>query len=128
MILDSSVLAAIVFREPGSAGLIDKLAAADAAGIGTPTLAEAGLVLTARLRRDARPLLERFLQEFGIVQVPFGEAHWREALRAYRRFGKGRHRAALNFGDCLAYATAQLAGQPLLCVGGDFAKTDLPLA
>lgn len=128
MIVDSSALAAIVFREPGYPELFEKLAGARNAGVGTPTLAEAGIVITARLRRDARPLLERILQEFEIVQVPFGEAHWREAVRAYRRFGKGRHRAALNFGDCLAYATARLAGQPLLCVGLDFRKTDLPLA
>jgi ribonuclease VapC len=60
--------------------------------------------------------------------IPFGEAHWRSAVDAYLRYGKGRHRAALNFGDCMAYAVAKLAQQPLLCAGADFAKTDLPLA
>ena len=60
--------------------------------------------------------------------MPFGEAHWREALAAYRRFGRGRHRANLNFGDCLSYAVARLAGEPLLFVGDDFAATDLPRA
>ncbi|HEX2164869.1 MAG TPA: type II toxin-antitoxin system VapC family toxin [Thermoanaerobaculia bacterium] len=53
---------------------------------------------------------------------------WREAARAVRRFGKARHPAAPDFGDCLAYAVARLADRPLLCVGDDFAKTDLDLA
>lgn len=57
--------------------------------------------------------------------VPFGEDHWRQAAEAYARFGRGRHKAALNFGDCLSYAVARLADQPLLCVGDDFARTDL---
>jgi ribonuclease VapC len=57
--------------------------------------------------------------------IPFTEDHWRLAVEAYVRFGKGRHAAALNFGDCLTYAIARLAEQPLLFVGGDFAKTDL---
>lgn len=59
--------------------------------------------------------------------VAFGEEHAAEALDAYSRFGKGRHPAALNFGDCCAYAVASLADEPLLCVGDDFSKTDLPL-
>jgi ribonuclease VapC len=60
--------------------------------------------------------------------VPFDEGHWREALAAFIRFGKGRHPAGLNFGDCLSYATATIAAQPLLAVGEDFAKTDLVVA
>lgn len=128
MIVDTSAVVAIFFREPAFEVLIDKLSASDATGIGTPTLAEAGIVLHARLKRDPLGLLARFLHEFGIVLVPFAEPHWLEAVDAYRRFGRGRHRAALNFGDCLSYATAKLAGRPLLCVGNDFRQTDLPLA
>src|SRR2546422_564477 len=79
-------------------------------------------------RREKDAELRRFLQESGLVPIPFGEAHWREAVEAYARFGRGRHRAGLNFGDCLSYATARLAGRPLLCVGDDFKKTDLALA
>lgn len=60
--------------------------------------------------------------------VAFTEHHSRAAVDAYERFGKGRHAAALNFGDCLTYAVARLAERPLLFVGGDFAKTDLPAA
>ena len=60
--------------------------------------------------------------------MAFGEEHWREAVTAYNRFGRGRHEAQRNFGDCMAYAIAKLAGEPLLCTGADFAKTDLHLA
>jgi len=68
------------------------------------------------------------LQEAQVAVVPFGEDHWRAAVDAYIRFGKGRHAAALNFGDCLTYATARLSGLPLLAAGRDFSKTDLELA
>ncbi|MCJ7627420.1 MAG: type II toxin-antitoxin system VapC family toxin, partial [Longimicrobiales bacterium] len=68
------------------------------------------------------------LDELDVQELPFGELHWREAADAYRRFGKGRHSAALNFGDCMTYAVAQLAGERLLFVGGDFAQTDVEVA
>lgn len=68
------------------------------------------------------------LAEFDIVEVPFGGQHWKEAVDAYLRFGRGRHRAQLNIGDCLTYAVARLAGEPLLFVGDDFAATDLGAA
>lgn len=128
MILDTSAIVGIVFQEPGWEGLLEALVAAGVRGIGTPTLTETGIVLGARLGRDSRPLLARFLQELDVTVVPFGEPHWREAVRAWNEFGKGRDAARLNFGDCLAYATARLASQPLLCKGGDFRQTDLELA
>jgi ribonuclease VapC len=105
--------------------LIDAVAEAPAAGVGAPTLVEAGIVLSVRMRLDARPLLTRFLHDFGIIVIPFGEDHWREALDAFNRFGKGKHPAGLNLGDCFSYAVASLAEQPLLCIGDDFRKTDL---
>ncbi len=74
------------------------------------------------------PFLEGFLLRGEAVVVAFSEEHAREAAEAFARFGKGRHRAALNFGDCMSYAVAKLAGQPLLCTGTGFAKTDLKLA
>lgn len=128
MIVDTSALIAIVFREPGHEALVQKMADAEYLGIGTPTLAETGIVLSARLGRGGTTILARLCQELGWVQVPFGEGHWREAIAAYERFGRGRHPARLNFGDCLSYATAKLAGQPLLYVGEDFAKTDVEAA
>ena len=127
MIIDSSTVVAIMLKEPGWEMLVAKLGAGPPAGVGAPTLAEAGLVLTAKLRKDARPLVARFIQEAALTVIPFGEEHWRTAVEAYGRFGRGRHPAGLNFGDCLAYATAKLARQPLLCVGSDFPKTDLAL-
>jgi ribonuclease VapC len=69
--------------------------------------------------------LHRFVQEFGVQTVPFGGEHWAQAVRAYRRYGKGRHKASLDFGDCLAYSVAKLSRLPLLFVGNDFAETDL---
>jgi ribonuclease VapC len=72
-------------------------------------------------------LLSDFLQHRPFEVISFGDAHWRSAQVAFTRFGKGRHAAALNFGDCLTYATAFVAGEPLLCIGDDFAQTDLPL-
>lgn len=128
MIVDSSAVIALVLREPGWEELAGKLAAAATAAIGAPTLAETGLVLTAKLGRKAPALLSRFLQEAGLTVIPFAEDHWRTAVEAYARFGKRRHAAGLNFGDCLAYAVARLSGQPLLFVGDDFSKTDLPRA
>jgi len=128
MIIDSSAIAAIFFQEPGYETLIQKLAQAAEAGIGAPTLVECGIVLSARLGRDARGLLSRFLEETGIVVVPFTNAHFGAAVGAWVKYGKGQHPAKLNFGDCLSYATAQLAAMPLLCVGEDFSQTDLPIA
>jgi ribonuclease VapC len=128
MILDTSVIVAILFQEPGFGILLDKLCAAPGAAVGVPTLTEATIVISARLRRDARAILTRFLMEGSIASVPFGEDHYGTAVDAWLRYGKGRHRAALNFGDCIAYATAKVAGQPLLCTGQDFGLTDLELA
>jgi len=127
VIVDSSAVVAILLRQPGYEPLLDRLSQAQAAGIGAPTLAEAGIVLAARLGVVGKTLLARFLQESALVVIPFGEEHWRVAVDAFLRYGRGRHPAGLNFGDCLTYATARLAGEPLLCLGDDFAKTDLAL-
>jgi ribonuclease VapC len=128
MIVDTSAIVAIVMREHGFEAVQARLAEGGPAGIGAPTLVETGIVLSARMQGDARGLLARLLAEASIAVVPFGEDHYLVALDAWQRFGRGRHRARLNFGDCLSYATASLAGRPLLCVGEDFAETDLELA
>ena len=128
MIVDSSALVAILLKEPGWQELLRRLAAEENLGVGAPTLAETGIVLTARLGKDGRRLLAAFVREADLLVIPFVEEHWKAAAEAYSRYGKGRHPAALNFGDCLTYAVARLSGQPLLCVGDDFPKTDLELA
>ncbi|MBV8331585.1 MAG: type II toxin-antitoxin system VapC family toxin [Candidatus Eremiobacteraeota bacterium] len=127
MIVDSSAIVAVVFQEPDYAKVAHALDRSEVAAIGAPTVTETGIVLGHRLGFRRLGLLHRFLQEFDISIVPFEEAHWTEAVAAYEAFGRGRHPAALNFGDCLSYALAKVAGRPLLCVGNDFAKTDLEL-
>jgi ribonuclease VapC len=128
MILDTSAIVAILFKEPGFEVLLEKLAGADSPAIGAPTLVEAAIVVSARIKQDARALISRLLAEGSITRVPFGEEHYGAAVEAWLRYGKGRHRAALNFGDCMSYATAALSQQPLLCTGADFSHTDLRLA
>jgi ribonuclease VapC len=128
MILDTSALLAIVFQESGFEAILECIEAAPGVAVGSPTLAETGIVLQARLGGNADGLLERMLDELDVQELPFGELHWREAVDAFRRFGKGRHPAALNFGDCMTYAVAQLAGEALLFVGDDFVRTDVEVA
>jgi ribonuclease VapC len=127
LIVDSSAVLAILLHENDGESLLAAIAGAGVVGIGAPTAVETGLVLTARLQRDATGVLLRFFEETGIQIIPFTTIHWQRAVEAYARFGKGRHPAALNFGDCMTYATASLARQPLLCRGDDFRKTDLEL-
>ncbi|MBI3072222.1 MAG: type II toxin-antitoxin system VapC family toxin [Deltaproteobacteria bacterium] len=128
MIVDTSAVVAVLFREPGFDAVLDKLVSAPRLAIGSPTLAETALVVSARLKRDGRGMIARFTQEASVAVVPFSEAHVATAVGAWLRFGKGRHRAALNFGDCLTYSVARIAEEPLLCVGNDFAMTDLEIA
>lgn len=127
MIVDSSAVIAVLLRQPGHEALLDRLEIAQSAGIGTPTLVETGIVLVARLGIAGKSLLARFLNEAGVTVVPFTGDHWPIAVDAYIRYGKGRHPAALNFGDCLTYAVCRQADEPLLCVGDDFPRTDLDL-
>jgi ribonuclease VapC len=127
MIIDSSAILAVIGKEPGYERIVHELAASPDTRVGAPTRVESGIVLTARFGPRGKTVLARFLQENSIQTVAFDDAHASAALDAYSRFGKGRHPAALNFGDCCAYAVASVTGEPLLCLGDDFAKTDLPL-
>ena len=125
MTLDSSALVAVLFTEPGYLDLVDQILEADQVRIGAPTLVEASLVYMHRLRAQTPAAVEAVIKELGVTIVPFGEAEWRVATDAFLKYGRGRHKAALNFGDCLAYASAASAGDTLLFVGGDFRKTDI---
>jgi ribonuclease VapC len=127
VIVDSSAILAVIGKEPGYRRIVHELAASPAIRIGAPTRLEAGIVLTARLGPRGKTVLARFLQENSIETVAFTDGHASAALDAYSRFGKGRHSAALNFGDCCTYAVAAVCGEPLLCTGDVFAKTDLVL-
>jgi ribonuclease VapC len=128
MILDSSALVAIALDEPERKTFVDKINVAEPVAVAAPTLVEAGIVLSARIGQDATELLTELIVVSDAVVIEFGPGHWREAVLAWRRFGKSRHPASLNFGDCLAYATARVAGEPLLAKGNDFPKTDVKLA
>jgi ribonuclease VapC len=128
VIIDASAVLSILFRAPGYEALLAKVAAASRVGLGAPTLAELGIVLCAQTKRDARALLTRFVQQSEAQTVAFGESHGRVALDAYLRYGKGRHAADLSYAECLSYAVARLANEPLLTASPGFAHTDLELA
>ena len=127
MILGTSAVVSVLREEQGSDRLEGTIERALSLAIGAPTLLETAIVLMARMT-TGREIVDRFVRERDVEVSPFDDLHRREAATAFERFGKGRHRAALNLGDCMTYATARLAGEPLLCVGDDFALTDLDLA
>lgn len=128
MTLDSSALIAVLFSEPGYLEIVDAILQAEVVRVGAPTLVETGMVLTGRRGTPGVGELDELVRELGVTVVPFAEAERRAALEAFTAFGRGRHKAGLNFGDCLAYATAAVAGDSLLYVGNDFAYTDIPAA
>ena len=126
VIVDASALIALIEdEEPYSAAVIEAIAAHKAVRMGAPSMAECLMVLTARHGPVGRTVFERLRSEIGLGTVDFTAEHAIAAQRAFARYGKGRHRAALNFGDCMAYAVAAVAGEPLLAIGNDFAHTDL---
>ncbi|MGE5836580.1 MAG: type II toxin-antitoxin system VapC family toxin [Acidobacteriota bacterium] len=125
MTLDSSALIAILFGESGCLDLVDRVLEADVVRVGAPTLTETAIVTIARRRAPLRQELSMLLRELDVTVVPFTIAHYEAAARAYERFGRGRHEANLNFGDCLSYAVAAVAGDTLLFVGDDFRHTDI---
>jgi len=124
---DTSALIAVVLGESDAERFLATLRS-DAVAISAVSLTEALIVVEARQGPDASRDLELLVA--GVVDriVAVDEAHCRVATGAWRRFGKGRHPAGLNFGDCFAYATASLANLPLLFKGHDFAQTDLRAA
>ena len=127
MILDTSAIVAVLLREQGYEALANAVTSSLSVSVGTPTLVESELVLVGRLGYDGRSIVGDLVNDYDIRIAPFSLEHWRAAGSAFVRFGKGRHPAGLNYGDCMAYATARLAEEPLLCLGNDFAKTDLQL-
>jgi ribonuclease VapC len=128
VILDSSAIIAILLREPGYERIRERLAASERIAVGAPTVVESSMVLCSRLGRAGKTLLARFLQEADVEVMEFTAEHWTVAADAFVAYGKGRHRAGLNFGDCMTYATAKVADEPLLRVGDDLPGTDLELA
>jgi len=128
MTLDTSALVAILFAEPGYLTLVDRMLEADVLRVGAPTLVETSLVFAGRRGVPTGREIDDLVKELAVTVVPFGQAEWHLAADAFDRYGRGRHKAALNFGDCLAYATAAATGDSLLFVGADFTHTDVPAA
>jgi ribonuclease VapC len=128
MVLDTSAILAILLQEPDEPRLKRRILASSRLKIGAPTLLEASMVIGSRQGPSGPQKVERFLRDLQVEVVPFTAEHAAAAHDAFLRYGKGRHPAALNFGDCMAYAVAKVGGMPLLFVGNDFAQTDLPAA
>jgi len=128
MVMDSSALISILLAERGHASLLEKVGRAEAIFLGAPTALETAMVLSTRFRQDSRPLLAGFLRRINAEIIEFNEDHYEAALSAFLRFGKGRHPAALNFGDCMSYALASVSGLPLLYAGIEFSRTDIQSA
>ncbi len=128
MVLDTSAVVALYLKEPGCDRIAERIEGATAVLIGAPTLTETVMVLSSRLGADVRPLLMAYLRLKNAEIVDFTEEHFYAAADAFLRFGKGRHPAGLNFGDCMSYAVAAISGMPLLYIGDDFARTDITAA
>lgn len=125
MILDSSAIVSVLTEEIGYEDVVRRASAALMLAVGASTLLETAMVLSSRLGKDPRLALNGFLRKMDVEVIPFTTEHYEVAMDAFERYGKGRHPAALNFGDCLTYAVARLSGLPLLYTGSDFARTDL---
>ena len=128
MIVDSSAILALIQGEAPSTEQIAAVLAGDRSPvISAANVVECLIVLTNRHGLIARTVFDRLRAEINLGLQPFTAEHVAVAHRAYVQYGKGRHPAALNYGDTMAYATAKLAHEPLTAVGNDFPQTDLEL-
>jgi ribonuclease VapC len=125
MVLDTSALLAILEDEPERRAFNEAIEAADSRALSAANYVETSIVLEARYGADGVRDMDLFVERAGIELVPVDAAQARIACRAFSRFGKGRHRAGLNFGDCFAYALATARSEALLFKGDDFVHTDL---
>lgn len=126
-VLDSSAVVASLLGESTAEQIDRALDGSDALVMGAPTLVELSMVMEGRIGEIGRRAVERFLDRARVEVIQFDDAHAWVAVEAWRAYGKGNHPARLNFGDCCSYAVAKLRGEPLLCVGDDFTRTDLEL-
>ena len=128
MIIDTSALLAVSLGEPDAGRFEKSIARAWPRRMSTVALFEAAMAVESRGGPRAGQALDELLEKAEIQLVPVTSEHASAARRAWRRFGKGKHPAALNFGDCFAYALAEATGEPLLSKGKDFARTDVEAA
>jgi len=124
VVVDTSAVMAIVRAEPGAEWLSRQLRDSDHRLMSSATGLELGIVLESRTTTLTALDVIRSLQ---IELAPFDEEQFELGLRAWRMYGRGRHPASLNYGDCFTYALAKTTGHAILCVGNDFARADLPV-
>jgi ribonuclease VapC len=125
VILDTSALLAILQDEPERRSFNAAIEAAASRSISTATFVETSIVIGARYGGDGLRDLDLFVAKAEIVLVPVDAEQAHAARDAFLRFGKGRHPAGLNYGDCFSYALAMTLGEPLLYKGDDFSQTDV---
>jgi ribonuclease VapC len=128
MVIDSSALLAILQDEPERRRFNEAIEAAAERLLSVATFVEVSIVIDARYGPPGLHHVDLFLDRADIELVDVDAEQARIARDAYSRFGKGRHPAGLNFGDCFSYALAHTRGLPLLFKGEDFARTDLAAA
>ena len=128
MILDTSALAAIFFGEPEAALYIQLIHATDRCLVSAANFVELSIVIESQIGPDAGRQCDVFFRRAGVSIEPVTVEQAYLARQAFLDFGKGRHAAGLNFGDCFAYALAKVADEPLLFKGDDFKKTDIASA
>ena len=128
MVIDTSALVAILQAEPEADALSEAILAAASLQMSAATLVEAGIVMQGRHGDSGSYDLDMLLSQIRVEVVPLTAAHAALARGAFRRYGKGRHPAALNYGDCFSYALAAALDEPLLFVGTDFEQTDVAVA
>lgn len=125
MILDTSALIAILYGEPERARFAQLIHDADCCRISVASFVELSMVIERQLGADAGRQVDMLFRRTGIVIEPVTVEHGHLARQAFLDYGKGRHKASLNFGDCFSYALAKATGEPLLFKGNDFSQTDV---
>jgi ribonuclease VapC len=128
MIVDTSALVAIFCGEPEARSFVQLIHDAQTTRISVANYVELAMVVENQLGPDGMRQAEAFFRRAGISVEPVTLEHGELARQAFLDFGKGRHKAGLNFGDCFAYALAKASGEPLLFKGNDFAETDVEIA
>lgn len=125
VVVDTSAAVAVILGEAGGDELAEHLENAVARLMSAAISVELGIVIEARFWPAGHDVVERFLRDAQVEIVPVDADLAARAMSGWRRFGKGRHPARLNFGDCFSYALAERSGHPVLCTGDDFAATDI---
>ena len=128
MIVDTSAIVAILYREPEAEAFARRIHDADECRISVASYVEISMVIESQLGPEGMRQAEAFFRRAGITIEPVTVEQGELARQAFLDFGKGRHKAGLNYGDCFSYALAKAMAEPLLFKGDDFGRTDIPAA